>query len=390
MLNHSACRKAVTGVALVLATATVVGCGPDRVTASSDLAQQPPRPAASIANLPTTAPRLYDQYSSRNGGTGTEGALMADDFVVPSGQTWTRTQVVISGWLGAATLTFAIRADNAGVPGVVLPGTSFTMAPVASDPNACGCGATDNLFTLPTPVTLTAGTYWLTINSSLQFAWQSRDDIVGSVERRSFNGTSWLVGLYDRAFVLFGTGGQEPQAITFPAVTPNPATVGGSAALGATANSGLAVSYTSLTTDVCTVAASTVSYIAAGTCTVAADQAGNDDYFAAERVTQDVTVNQATQAITFTSTPPASPTVGGTYAVTATGGTSGNPVKFGTSTPNVCAVAGNVVTFVTSGACTVTADQAGNANYTDAPQQTQTFTVNKAAQAIAFTSTPPS
>jgi hypothetical protein len=179
------------------------------------------------------------------------------------------------------------------------------------------------------------------------------------------------------------------QSITFPAITPNPATVGGSATLTATASSGLAVSYSSLTQSVCTLSGSTVSYIAAGTCTVAADQAGNASYEPATQATQGVTVNQAAQAITFTSNP-ASPTALGTYAVTATGGASGNPVTFGSSTPNVCTVAGNTVSFVIGGSCTVTANQTGNANYLAAGQVTQTFTVSKAAQAIAWTGAPPS
>ena len=62
--------------------------------------------------------------------------------------------------------------------------------------------------------------------------------------------------------------------------------------------------------------------------------------------TLNVTVNQGVQAgqvIVFTSTPPASPLVGGTYTVTATGGASGNPVTFSvdaTSTAGACTVTG--------------------------------------------------
>ncbi len=278
---------------------------------------------------------------------------------------------------------------------------SFSLAPVASDPNACGCAPGDSvirdfLFTLPTPVILGPGTYWLIAGPFAHgpdFVWQTRHPIVGAVPRYTFDlGSSWRESAGgDRAFALFGTSApQQAQTITFPAITPNPASVGGTAALGAAASSGLAVSYISLTEGVCTVDGNTLSFIAVGTCTVAADQADNAAYSPAPRAMQGVTVNKATQAITFTSVPPASPTALGTYTVTATGGASGNSVTFGTSTPNVCTLAGSTVSFVIGGSCTVTADRAGNASYLAAPQVTQTFTVNKAAQAIAWTSTPPS
>jgi uncharacterized repeat protein (TIGR01451 family) len=56
--------------------------------------------------------------------------------------------------------------------------------------------------------------------------------------------------------------------------------------VSATADSGLTVTFTSLSTDVCTVFGTTVTMIAAGECTIEASQAGNDDYYAATPVTQ--------------------------------------------------------------------------------------------------------
>ena len=54
--------------------------------------------------------------------------------------------------------------------------------------------------------------------------------------------------------------------------------------LNASASSGLPVAYASLTTQVCTVSGTTVSLIAAGTCTVSASQDGNASYAAAPTV----------------------------------------------------------------------------------------------------------
>ena len=99
----------------------------------------------------------------------------------------------------------------------------------------------------------------------------------------------------------------------------------------------------------------------------------------------------ASQTITFTSTPPASPAVAGTYAVTATGGASGNPVVFSidnSSTAGACSISGATVSFTAAGTCVIDANQAGNANYTAAPQAQQTVTI-QAPQTITITSTAP-
>jgi hypothetical protein len=100
---------------------------------------------------------------------------------------------------------------------------------------------------------------------------------------------------------------------------------------------------------------------------------------------------QTPQTITFTSTAPSSSVVGGpTYTVTATGGGSGNPVVFSSGTPSICSVSGSTVSFVGTGTCTIDANQAGNTQYSAAPQQTQSFAVGKGSQTITFTSTAPS
>ncbi len=65
--------------------------------------------------------------------------------------------------------------------------------------------------------------------------------------------------------------------------------------IGATASSGLAVSFGSITPGVCTVAVGTtiVNIAAIGTCTIQATQAGNADYAAATPVAQSFTVSSA-------------------------------------------------------------------------------------------------
>jgi uncharacterized protein (TIGR03437 family) len=152
--------------------------------------------------------------------------------------------------------------------------------------------------------------------------------------------------------------------------------------IGATASSGLAVSFASTTTSVCTVAGSTVTVLALGSCSIAASQAGNANYAAATPVAQGFTANAASQTITFGAlsgmTYGVSP-----FAVTATA-SSALAVDFASTTTSVCTVAGNTVTIVAGGSCSITASQAGNATYGAATSVTQSFTVNAATQTITF------
>jgi len=90
-------------------------------------------------------------------------------------------------------------------------------------------------------------------------------------------------------------------------------------------------------------------------------------------------VGKGSQTISFTSTAPATATVGGsTYTATATAG-SGLTVAFTSATTAVCTSGGTngaTITFLTAGSCTINANQAGNTNWNPAPQLQQTFTVH--------------
>jgi alpha-tubulin suppressor-like RCC1 family protein len=147
--------------------------------------------------------------------------------------------------------------------------------------------------------------------------------------------------------------------------------------ISATASSGLAVAFSSTTTPVCTVSGSTVTLAAVGTCTVAANQAGNTNYNAATQVTQSFTVAKGTQTINFAAL--AAKTLGtAPFAVSATA-SSGLAVAFSSTTTGVCTVASNTVTLVSVGTCTIATNQAGNTNYNAATQVTRSFTVSTAA-----------
>ena len=154
-------------------------------------------------------------------------------------------------------------------------------------------------------------------------------------------------------------------------------TVGTSTTASATASSGLAVTITSATPSICTVSGSTasgftVTGVTAGTCTITASQSGNLYYSAATPTQANATVGKGSQtigAITATSggvTVTKFP-IGGTATLSATA-SSGLAVAFGATPSNVCTISGNVVTGVGAGTCSLTANQAGDANYFAATQ----------------------
>jgi hypothetical protein len=253
------------------------------------------------------------------------------------------------------------------------------------------------------------------------------------------------------------------QIITF--TNPGAQNFGTTPTLAATASSGLVPTFTSSTTNVCTISSTgQLNFVSAGTCTINADQAGNATYLAAPTVSRSFTVTpvapgapvigtatageaQATVSFTepsytggasvtgytvtsnpgnITATGTASPiTVSGltngtayTFTVTATNqvgkgaasaasnsvipmtgqiitftnpgaqnfgttptlaatASSGLVPTFTSSTTDVCTISSTgQLNFVTTGTCTINADQAGNTAYLAAPTVSRSFTVN--------------
>jgi hypothetical protein len=96
-----------------------------------------------------------------------------------------------------------------------------------------------------------------------------------------------------------------------------------------------------------------------------------------------LTIMPASQTISFAALP--NRTVGDSaFALSATGGASGNPVTFtiaGNSPSMVCKSVGRngaTITIVGPGVCTIDANQAGNGNYRAAPQVARSFAVTPA------------
>ena len=98
-----------------------------------------------------------------------------------------------------------------------------------------------------------------------------------------------------------------------------------------------------------------------------------------------IVVDQLGQTVTFTSSPPSAPEVGGEYVgLAATGGASGNPISFGSITPDVCTVTGTTVSFDATGTCTVQALQEGSEDYSIGITD-QSFTVGLTSSQVTVT-----
>ncbi|KRA73095.1 hypothetical protein ASD78_16040 [Lysobacter sp. Root667] len=160
---------------------------------------------------------------------------------------------------------------------------------------------------------------------------------------------------------------------------------GGTFTVSATAGPSTSpVVFASTTPAVCTVAGNTVTMQGAGSCALTADQAGDTNYSAAPQAQLNVGIGTASQVITGFAANPAAPVYapGGSFALSANGGPSTSPVVFASTTPSVCSVSGNTATMLSGGSCALTADQAGDANYSAAPQVSLNVTIAAAAQTI--------
>ncbi len=151
--------------------------------------------------------------------------------------------------------------------------------------------------------------------------------------------------------------------------------------------SGNPVTYTSSNPLVATatgINGATITIVGAGTTTITASQAGDANYNAAPNATQTLTVNQATQTITFGALADKDDT-DPNFQLTASGGGSGNPVTYTSSNPAVAIIVDNLgvpdpngtyVDIIAAGTTTITASQAGNANYLAATPVLQNLVVN--------------
>lgn len=113
--------------------------------------------------------------------------------------------------------------------------------------------------------------------------------------------------LYYQLLGIIGGGGvvKQTQTITFPALPSGKQVGDADFSPGATASSGLAVSYVSSNTSVATIVGGLIHIVGVGSTNITASQAGNDTYYAATPVVRALTIaNNATVNFGFTNVNP--------------------------------------------------------------------------------------
>jgi uncharacterized repeat protein (TIGR03803 family) len=181
------------------------------------------------------------------------------------------------------------------------------------------------------------------------------------------------------------TIGVQNQTIAFTAL---PAKSYGNADFdpGATASSGLPVSYASSNPAVATIVSGMIHIVGIGTSTITASQAGNGNYNVATPVDQNLTVTKGNQTITFPALPVKD--LGNADFNPGATASSGLTVNYTSSNTNVATIVGGLIHIVGVGTTNITASQAGNSNYNAASDVIRVLTV-KSAQSVTFNSLPP-
>ena len=179
------------------------------------------------------------------------------------------------------TITFANPGDQALATGTVsLTATAdsgLTVSLASSTTSVCQVTGT---YEAPTLTLLDEGTCTITASqagSPSDLVIISFFPPVSKVVRGEYYAADDVV----RSFTV----SKVSQTITFAEPASQSLTTG-SLNLSASASSSLSVSYASSTASVCTVSGSTVSFVAAGTCSITASQSGDNTYAAADDVTR--------------------------------------------------------------------------------------------------------
>ncbi|MGB9081238.1 MAG: IPT/TIG domain-containing protein [Desulfuromonadaceae bacterium] len=320
------------------------------------------------------------------GGTGTVAAT-ATSGLTPSFNSATPGVCMVIGTAvtGGAVGTCSITADQ--------PGNSFYNSAQQVTLNfSVGKGnQTISFGTAPAVIVGGTGTVSATATSGLTPGFDTTTPAVCTISGTTVTGVTagtCVIAATQSGNTAYNTAAQVTQSFsvgkadqvisfgTAPAVI-----VGGTGTVSATATSGLTPSFDTTTPAVCTVSGTTVTGVSAGTCAIAANQSGDNNYKAALQVTQSFSVGKTNQTISFGAAPAV--IFGGTATVSATVNSGLAPI-FSSTTPAVCTISGITVTGVTAGTCIIAADQGGNSNYNAAPQVTQSFNVGKSAQTISF------
>jgi mono/diheme cytochrome c family protein len=298
--------------------------------------------------------------------------------------------IVVTGLTNGTTYTCSVRATNSVGQGSASGTVMVTPAPTPTPPTVTSANATSFTVNAPGSFSVTAtGTpavFTFSQTGALPMG------VTYSTSTGVLSGTPTQAGTFPLNIVV--SNGVMPNAGQSFTLTVNKANQtlsfsnpgstavsAGPVALVASATSGLAVSFVSDTTGVCTISGSNAVLVSVGTCTIRAQQGGSANFNAATDVTQSFMVTQGTQTITFgTQTSPRAFVAASTFMLSpVASASSALPVSYSSLTTSVCTISGTTVTMVAAGNCTIAANQAGNGNFSAAAQVTQTIVLTGSA-----------
>ena len=378
----------------------------------------------------TTAPQVSVRDGSGNvlttddttiisAGVSSGGTLIGTTSVQVVNGTATFTGLGISGVPGSYTLSFtAPSLGSASQSGVVIQvgapdvldianaasgatyGAAFTGQPVVSVRDAAGNAVTtDDTTVVTATVTPAAG------GASVATATSTASSGIATFTGIG-NNSSIVPGTYQITYTATGLV-DDTQLITVAPATPTtgawanqtkaygaavfaltPPTVNG--VYGASGLSG-SWTYASSNATVAAVSGSSVEVGVVGTATITGTFTPASANYTTTTATMTVTVIQATQA-TLVIASPTSVAFGTAVTLVTTGGSGSGPVTYGVvagGTATGCNVTGTALTATSTGTCVVSASKAADANYVVANAVNATVTFVRAAQTVAFTSSPP-
>lgn len=256
--------------------------------------------------------------------------------------------------IGLQTITFANPgAQNFGTSPTLTATATSSLTPVFTSSTTAVCTVTSGgLLTF-----VTAGTCTINSDQAGNGSYQAASTVT-----RSFTVNAIVPGA---PTVGAATAGDTQASVAFTA----PASSGGAAITGytVTANPGGATGTGASSPITVTGLTNGISYTFTVTAT---NSAGTGSASAASNSVTPA----ANQTITFAN--PGAQNFGTTPTLTATAD-SGLTPAFTSSTTAVCTItSGGALTFVSTGTCTINADQTGNSSYLAASQVSRSFTVN--------------
>jgi hypothetical protein len=152
-----------------------------------------------------------------------------------------------------------------------------------------------------------------------------------------------------------------------------------------TAGSGLEVTYTSNTIDVCTVTATGLRIVSGGTCSITASQAGNHSFLPATSVTDTIVIDRVSQ-VTPVEVTSLTTALGTPLQLAAIGGDGNGELAFSVSNgiSSGCAIVSGRLVASTPGTCLVTAQRLASTNYLAHSSMTTAVEITKTPQTISF------